>query len=48
MEEFRKLKADKEMLDRRVAAKMAQSKANREEEKVSMCGERSYCDPCAT
>jgi len=40
MEEFKKLKADKEMLDRRVAAKMAQSKANREEEEKAKEKER--------
>ncbi|GMH61864.1 hypothetical protein TL16_g03348 [Triparma laevis f. inornata] len=33
MEEFRKLKADKEILDKRIAAKLAQSKAREEEEK---------------
>ncbi|GMH93888.1 hypothetical protein TrVE_jg1907 [Triparma verrucosa] len=32
MEEFRKLKADKEILDKRIAAKLAQSKAREEEE----------------
>ena len=35
MEEFRKLKADKEILDKRIAAKLAQSKAREEEVRSS-------------